>query len=277
MTHQDGNVTPIPDEVGLLYDAVVDSAAVTMGKNLHFGYWEPSDSELSFDEATDRLTDLLTERLRIGPGSRLLDIGCGVGTPGVRIARLSGAEVTGISVSEEQVKRANALARSQSSACRAEFHQANAMELPFPDASFDAAVALESMIHMPDRGQVLREIRRVLRPGGRIVLTDFHERTPLSPAHRAVVNQLLQDIMCTMVQVDDYLRLLRAAGFQFKEMVDISEETVRRTFMALAERAAHMPTEVLSKLGWKSNPADMIDISGFGYLLVVAERPMATG
>lgn len=276
MPLQAGTVTtPLPDEVGMLYDALIDSASVTMGKNLHFGYWESPDSDLSFDEATDLLTDLLTERLRVGPDSRLLDVGCGVGTPGVRIARLSGAEVTGISVSKEQVERANALARSQSSACRAEFQQANAMELPFPDASFDAVLALESMIHMPDRGQVLREIHRVLRPGGRLALTDFHERTPLPPAHRAVVDVMLKDLMSTMVQVDDYPRLLRTAGFQFTEMRDISEETLRRTFLTLTERAAEMPTEVLDKLDWKSDPKDMIDITGFGYLLVVAERPRA--
>ncbi|MGB6161784.1 MAG: class I SAM-dependent methyltransferase [Pseudonocardiaceae bacterium] len=56
------------------------------------------------------------------------------------------------------------------------------MELPFPAQSFDAAIALESIPHMPDRGQVLAQIYRVLRPGGRLVLTDFFERAPIPTA-----------------------------------------------------------------------------------------------
>jgi O-methyltransferase StaMB len=75
--------------------------------------------------------------------------------PGVRIARLTDARVTGISVSREQIKIANSFAESTGLAQRVVFQCANAMEPPFPAQSFDAAIALESIVHMPDCGQVL--------------------------------------------------------------------------------------------------------------------------
>jgi cyclopropane fatty-acyl-phospholipid synthase-like methyltransferase len=63
-------------------------------------------------EAADRLIDVMTENLKIGVRSHVLDVGCGIGGPGVRIARLTGARVTGISVSQEQIRLANSLAES---------------------------------------------------------------------------------------------------------------------------------------------------------------------
>ncbi|MYW00625.1 methyltransferase domain-containing protein [Streptomyces sp. SID3343] len=138
------STVPVAEEVGQLYDRMTGLAVDFLGDdarcgyNAHLGYWDTPESELTYDEATDRLTDITTERLRIGAGSRLLDVGCGVGAPAARIARRTGAHVTGISVSREQIARADVLAREASLGDRLDFRLANAMELPFADASFDA-------------------------------------------------------------------------------------------------------------------------------------------
>ncbi|MGH3374140.1 MAG: SAM-dependent methyltransferase, partial [Actinoallomurus sp.] len=59
---------------------------MSWGDNFHFGYWDgPSDTS-SVAEATDRFTDLLVERLRVGVGDRVLDVGCGIGRPALRLA-----------------------------------------------------------------------------------------------------------------------------------------------------------------------------------------------
>src|SRR4051794_12720175 len=112
MSQKKSAPVPVPDEVGRLYDRFALSAAATFGNNLHFGYWDGPDSEVPFSEAADRLTDIITDKLKIRPGSHVLDVGCGVGGPGVRIARNFGARVTGISISREQVTLANSLAES---------------------------------------------------------------------------------------------------------------------------------------------------------------------
>jgi O-methyltransferase StaMB len=271
--------TLTPDEVGQFYDRIAALGPPTH-YNLHLGYWDDPDNddidgEVPFGEASDRLTDMMIEKLKIGAGSQVLDVGCGVGGPGVRIARLTGARVTGISVSQEQITRANALAKSVELTKRVVFQQANAIEIPFPAQSFDAAIALESIIHMPDRGQVFTQICRTLRPGGRLVLTDFFERAPIPAVKRPAVDRFLNDFMSTMVQAEDYPPLLRQAGLRFEEIVDISEQTLRKSFTWLSTQTDRTQQDIKTKIDDKmaGRFENMIDISEFGYLMVVARHP----
>ncbi|MHC5905157.1 SAM-dependent methyltransferase [Streptomyces sp. S6] len=267
---------PVAEDVGRMYDRMTVLAADLTGGdgfNAHLGYWDTPDSPLTYDEAMDRLTDVMTDRLRIGAGSRVLDVGCGVGAPALRIARRTGAGVTGISVSREQVERADRSARDAALTGRVVFQQADAMRQPYADATFDAAFALESMPHMPDRAQALREVRRVLRPGGRLVLTDFFRR----PAHTGDTGALCTEMGSTLAELDGYPALLRAAGLEFVELLDISDETVPRSFALLAERARALDLaddDVEARCYF--DPQALMDPALLGYLLVVARRPLAS-
>ncbi|MEU5976089.1 class I SAM-dependent methyltransferase [Streptomyces sp. NPDC047315] len=78
-----------------------DGAAVD--GNIHVGYWDDPADGGSLDQATDRLTDLVAGRLAAVPGQHLLDVGCGTGRPALRIARATGARVSGVSTSEEGI------------------------------------------------------------------------------------------------------------------------------------------------------------------------------
>jgi O-methyltransferase StaMB len=277
MSQHKSTLVPVPDEVGLHYDRFALTATTEMGNNLHAGYWDTPDSEVPYDEAADRMTDLITEKLKIGAGRHLLDVGCGIGGPGVRIARLTGARVTGISVSQEQVRLANSLAESAGLAERVVFQRANAMELPFSAQSFDAVMAFESTPHMPDRGQVLTQIFRSLRPGGRLVLTDLFERAPIPAAKQATVDRFHNYFMSTMTQAESYPPLLRHAGLRFEEIVDISEQTLRKSFIWMSERMSKARPDIVAMFGDDTanwfDTADMVDIPEVGYLMVVAKRP----
>jgi ubiquinone/menaquinone biosynthesis C-methylase UbiE len=276
MSQKESALAPVPDEVGQHYDRFAAIGSTKPGDNLHVGYWDNPDSDVPAEEAADRLTDMMVEKLTIGAGSRVLDLGCGVGGPGVRIARLTGAQVTGISVSQEQVKLANSLAESTGLADRAVFQQANAMKLPFPAQSFDAVIALESIPHMPDRGQVLAQIRRMLRPGGRLVLTDLFERAPIPAAKQPTVDRFHNSFMSTMVQAEDYPPMLRRAGLWFEEILDISEQTLRKSFLWFSARMNQAQPGLETTFGDKAadrfDTADMVDIPEYGYLMVVAKR-----
>ncbi|CAM3394630.1 cyclopropane-fatty-acyl-phospholipid synthase family protein [Kibdelosporangium persicum] len=268
---------PVPEEVGRFYDQFTVLRDDTSGENMHFGYWDNPDSDIPLSEAADRLTDVMTDRLRIGRNSRVLDVGCGVGGPALRIARRTGAQVTGISISREQIIRADALAASAGLTHLAEFRHADAMRLPFPPESFDAAIAVESVFHMPDRTQVLGEIRQALRPGGRLVLTDFVERAPIPAAKRPIVDRYVEHFMMTLAQVDDYPPMLRRAGLRLDEILDISEHTVRQTFSRVSQQIDRtrqsLESESEAELVEQFDHADMADIPEFGSVLVVAHRP----
>ncbi|GGY02616.1 SAM-dependent methyltransferase [Streptomyces hiroshimensis] len=270
-------VFPVPEEVGRLYDRLTALDTAQTGGSLHLGYWEAEDDGVPLAEAADRLTDMMTDRLRVDGSHRVLDVGCGVGQPAMRIARRTGAHVTGISVSRGQVARATALAGAAGLSGRVEFRYADAMQLPFEDNSFDAVIAIESVFHMPDREQVFREIRRVLRPGGRLVLTDFFERAPIAAGMRSVMDRCLRDFIMTLARPEDYVPMLSRAGLRFTELLDITEQSVRRTFEQMSKArgdGGELRTAFDEAAVEKFGPADMVDVDEFGSVLLSAEKPL---
>jgi ubiquinone/menaquinone biosynthesis C-methylase UbiE len=112
----------------------------------------------------DALT-LIRESLAPLAGKRVVDIGCGPGTLARRLVD-AGARVTGIDPG------AAALARARDAVPEARFEAATGEALPFPDASFDGAVMLNSLHHVPDPAAALAEAARVLAPGGLLVVVE---------------------------------------------------------------------------------------------------------
>ena len=266
------------NEVANLYDRLTALTATKIrGNNLHFGYWDDPDSDIPIEEAANRLTDIMTEKLQIGPGSHVLDVGCGVGGPGVRIAQLTGARVTGISISQEQVALANSLAESAGISGRVVFRRENAMEMSFCGSFFDAVIAIESMQQMPDREQVLTHICRSLRPGGRLVLTDAFVRGTIPAEKLPVIDRFRNSFMFTMVQAEDYPPILRRAGLWFEEILDISDQTMQKSMSWLSRQHGEMRPQLNAVLGDEMtellDTTELVDIPELGYLMVVAKRP----
>lgn len=126
--------------------------------------------ELAYDAGT-KYAAWLEEIDRLLPDrGTVLDLGCGSGVPVARALAAAGHRVTGIDISEAQIRRA----RNQ--VPEAEFVRVDATAARFDDASFDAVVALYSLIHVPTAEQppLLRSIARWLRPGGRLLATTGH-------------------------------------------------------------------------------------------------------
>ena len=213
-------------EVGKFYNRFTDVYDHALGGNLHVGYWEDEADVSSMQAATDRLTDLVIERLAPADGHRLLDVGCGHGRTAARIIARHAVQITGISVSDYQVDLANGRPQPPDLPGRATFRLADAMENPFPDESFDGAYAIESLMHMPDKEAALGHIARVLRPGGRLVIAEHSLEGELDLPDAARMADAYAFFKFSLSS-DKYETLLREAGLKVVDYTDATENVQR--------------------------------------------------
>lgn len=145
---------------------------ILLGGTRHFGYYEPGTLwPFPLSAALRRMEDHLYNSLDLPPGAKVLDAGCGVGHVALRLAH-KGLRVQGIDLTpnhafwaKQEVERHRM--QDMVHAQRGDYHH-----LDFDDQSFDGVYTMETLEHSFDPAQAVREIYRVLKPGGHIV---FHE------------------------------------------------------------------------------------------------------
>ena len=107
------------------------------------------------------------------PGDHLLDVGSGIGGPARWVARRFRCKVTGIDLTPEFCDVARRLTRRLGMDDRVAFEVGDALAMPFPDDTFDGAWSMNVSMNVADKGALYREIRRVLRPGAWLVLSEI--------------------------------------------------------------------------------------------------------
>jgi SAM-dependent methyltransferase len=127
----------------------------------------------------DQLHDRRLEATRQNVGAlgldrtmHALDVGAGIGGPARYMAHTFGCHVTGIDLTEEFVAAATQLTELCGLADKIDFRRGDALAMPFAEATFDRACCLNVAMNIPDKGGLAREIRRVLKPGGRVAWTE---------------------------------------------------------------------------------------------------------
>jgi ubiquinone/menaquinone biosynthesis C-methylase UbiE len=116
--------------------------------------------------------------LHFAPGYRVLELGCGVGAQlELLCERFPDVHFTGIDRNPEQVACACEMLRSHTEACRVDVALGDATNLPFADAHFDAVLTIWVLEHVPEPEGILREALRVLKPGGKLILTEVENAT----------------------------------------------------------------------------------------------------
>jgi ubiquinone/menaquinone biosynthesis C-methylase UbiE len=134
-----------------------------------FESWARDYYEPSAIRHYDRLIARMLKWLQPPPGSEILDAGCGTGVHSIRAAQC-GYRVRAIDVSTVALRRARQLALEANLSDAIEFQSADLTRLPFDDQSFQTIFSWGVVIHIEDMEQALRELARVLKPGGRLAL-----------------------------------------------------------------------------------------------------------
>ncbi|WP_320673922.1 methyltransferase domain-containing protein [Prochlorococcus sp. MIT 1341] len=165
------------------------------GEHIHLGYYGFSQQNRNFRQAK---VDFVHELVnwsgldRLPPGSRVIDVGCGIGGSARILAKEYGFDVVAISISPVQISRAIELT-DQGIKC--DFQVMDALDLKFSDATFDAVWSVEVGPHILDKQLYADELLRVLRPGGILAVADWNRRDvsngETSLVERLVMRQLL--------------------------------------------------------------------------------------
>lgn len=212
--------------VDTYYTMSTDFYEFGWGQSFHFAHRLPEES---LDESIRRHEYYLASRLGLKDGMKCLDVGCGVGGPARNIARFSGADITGISINQYQIDRANAKTKEMGLTNQVHFRQGNFMDLPFEAESFDAAYEIEATCHAPDRTKCFANIFRVLKNGGIFagyewVMTDSYD--PSDAEHNAIKKGIeVGDGLPDMTGPQAVIDALRGAGFIVEEYRDIAPES----------------------------------------------------
>ncbi|MET0233002.1 MAG: methyltransferase domain-containing protein [Kibdelosporangium sp.] len=270
--------TPDTAAITDVYDRIGDVTAALLGGNIHLGYWADEHDTGSVREATDRVTDMVGTRLGTQPGDRVLDVGCGNGQASARLAAELGVEVVGITISDHHLAQAKQLR----SAGNLAFRLADAMALPFPDGCFDAVAAIESISLMPQPERAVREIARVLKPGGRVGIVSAVVRGPLNGPDQEFFDRMCRIMTRPPFETPlSYHTMLADAGLYTESLKDIGDRVYKRSFEALVPADSAELDREYQHLGVSAEEvaalADVLREFGHrpqaGYLVAVARKP----
>jgi tocopherol O-methyltransferase len=216
------------ESVARHYDVLDELYRRTWGEHVHHGLWERGDE--APEEAARALAVRVADAAAIGAGDEVVDVGCGYGATARLLARERGARVTGLTLSRAQADAAPA--RDGVTLLVRDW-----LDNGLPGDAFDAAIAIESLSHMPDKPRVFSELARVVRSGGRVVVVDWLARE----RPRAVERRFLLDPICRegrlpqLHTASDYVAFLRGTGLEVTGFDDLTARAVR-TWAVVARR-----------------------------------------
>ena len=189
------------------------------------------------------------EYAQIRPGELVLDLGSGAGLDAFIARKHTGTSgrVIGLDFAPAMVEKArkNAI---EIGADNVEFHIGDIESMPFEDASFDVVVSNCTLNLVPDKDAAFRQVFRVLRPGGRFVMADVVVDGLISPNELGEAEEIAGCVAGAM-DIDEYLELIKRAGFECVEQLEMKSLNLPRKYAALKSTTV---------TGWrphlKSNP-----------------------
>lgn len=179
------------------------------------------------------------EQLTLTPDSRVLDTGCGIGGPARYLAHTYGCRVDGIDLTPELVETGQALTERCGLADRVTLQLGDALDLPFPDESFDVVLCQNVTMNIADKARFLAGVYRVLKLGGLFTSTEYS----LGPGGDMIFPvPWAYDASISFLDPEDVMRShYDAAGFRIREWTNYTDTILER-----AEQAAGKPPNKLA-------------------------------
>ncbi len=224
-------------------------------------------------------TEALLQRADVQPNQLVLDVGCGVGTTAIQIARRFQALVTAVDIAPRMLARTRANVRTAGLEDTITVEQGDILALAFADHSFDCVLA-EAVTMFVDRPQAAKELVRVCRPGGRVLTTEFLWRTPPTPEAR----QIFLGEVCPGMNfdtLDDWVQIYQEAGLHDVQVLSgpfemmtpagfMRDEGIANSLAIMGRACSRL--SYLKKLAWLM-PRMNRAVPYLGYIVVAGMKP----
>jgi ubiquinone/menaquinone biosynthesis C-methylase UbiE len=214
-----------------LYNKIIDGLNA-MGKELSEVTIDDLQPVDEFHIRGHVATNELIKLSEFTPDMHILDVGCGVGGSTRRLCHEAGCRVTGIDLSDEYIDAAERLTRLLDMQERVKFRAASALEMPFEDNSFDGVWSIQMNMNVEDKLGWLKEVNRVLKPGGRAVLYEVcgNKNTPV----HFPVPWAQDSSMSFLVSPEAFREAITSAGFDIDAWND-KTDLARQAFAHMTE------------------------------------------
>lgn len=224
------------DKVNRYYDStVIDYKTVWMGSEdraMHFGYYDERTKK--HRDSLLRMNEVLARLANISKNDRVMDAGCGYGGSAIWLAKNIGCEVIGFTVVPYQGKIAKEFAEKNNLSNKVSFRQEDYAHTSFPDNSFTVIWGLESIVHAESKKDFINEAHRLLKSGGRILISEYmlRENPPPSDKEKLVIDPWLKGwAMPSLLTPNEYKNLLESSGFKNIKTHDLTnnvKQSLRR-------------------------------------------------
>ncbi|MEB3033371.1 class I SAM-dependent methyltransferase [[Mycobacterium] nativiensis] len=227
------------------------------------------------------LTRRLADTLGLRPGQRVADIASGPGATARLLASEYDVTVNGVDLSATNVDRAQRAAAQAGLGNRVHFHHGDAEAPPLPDTIFDALVCECALCTFPDKNAAAQQFARILRPGGRVGITDVTITDAGLPAELTTLTAWVACVADART-VDDYTGILAGAGLRTRHI-----ESHDDALLAMIKRIDARLTALLitapklladngvapdTVLAYTRLAAHAIKAGRIGYTLIIAEK-----
>lgn len=213
------------------------------GEDIHIGLYQSETEPIQV--ASRRTVEQLASLLDLSAQSRVLDLGAGYGGAARYLAQTYGSQVVALNLSEVENQRDRQMNQAQGLADRIEVLDGSFEQIPCEEASFDVVWSQDAILHSGDRLQVLREVARVLKPGGSFVFTDPMQA---DTCPEGVLQPILDRIhLETLASPRFYRESLQQLGFEEVTAQDHTPQLVNHYSRVLQEtqnREAEIKTVV---------------------------------
>jgi len=236
---------------------------------------------VSYHPGGTALTRRLADGLHLGEGHRVLDVASGRGTTALLLADTYGVRVDGVDYSPANTALAQGAAQATGLADRAAFTAGDAEHLPYPDGLFDSTVCECALCTFPDKERAAAEFARVLKPGGRLGLTDV---TAIPDRLPPELTSLSARIACIADArpLDEYAEILAAAGLRpvrterhdeaMTRMINQIEARLNLLRITAADRLAAAGVDLDAAPATLTAARAAVADGILGYALLIAEK-----